>query len=61
MILEKIIELGSANPVPILEKLCLKVGDGGGVIKLYWFSLYSVLVRILLYGGRGIIHSHLVL
>lgn len=36
MISEKIIKLGSANPVPILEKLCLKVGDGGGVvIKLY--------------------------
>jgi len=62
LILEKIIELGSANPVPILENLCLEVGDGGGeVVKLYWFSLYSVLVRILLYGGRGIIHLHLVL
>jgi len=36
LISEKIIKLGSANPVPILEKLCLKVGDGGGVvIKLY--------------------------
>jgi len=36
LILEKIIELGSANPVPILENLCLKVGDRGGeVIKLY--------------------------
>lgn len=36
MILEKVIELGSANPVPILENLCLEVGGrGGGVIKLY--------------------------
>jgi hypothetical protein len=36
LILGEIIELGSANPVPILEKLCHEVGGRGSVvIKLY--------------------------